>query len=106
MSKDSYTEPEDVIINLELDDGTEMECVVLTRFPLLGRQYVALLPTDQLEEDEAEVLLYRFAEGEGDEVILDNIEDDEEFDAVADRYDEILDELEYEDLVESGEIEE
>ena len=106
MSKDSYTEPEDVIINLELDDGTEMECVVLTRFPLLGRQYVALLPTDQLEEDEAEVLLYRFAEGEGDEVILDNIEDDEEFDAVADRYDEILDELEYEDLVESGEVEE
>ena len=106
MSKDSYTEPEDVIINLELDDGTEMECVVLTRFPLLGRQYVALLPTDQLEEDEAEVLLYRFAEGEGDEVILDNIEDDEEFDAVADRYDEILDELDYEDLVESGEVEE
>lgn len=98
MSNEMYTEPEEVIINLELDDGTEMECVVLSRFPLLGRQYVALLPTAYLDDDEAEVYLYRFAEGEGDEVILDNIEDDEEFEAVADRYDEILDELEYEDL--------
>ncbi len=98
MSNEMYTEPEEVIINLELDDGTEMECVVLSRFPLLGRQYVALLPTANLDDDEAEVYLYRFAEGEGDEVILDNIEDDEEFEAVADRYDEILDELEYEDL--------
>ena len=98
MSNEMYTEPEEVIINLELDDGTEMECVVLSRFPLLGRQYVALLPTANLDDDEAEVYLYRFAEGEGDEVILDNIEDDEEFETVADRYDEILDELEYEDL--------
>ena len=106
MSNDFYTEPEDVIINLELDDGTEMECVVLVRFPLLERQYVALMPTDKLDDDEAEVFLYRFAEDENGEVILDNIEDDDEFDAVADRYDEILDELDYDELVDAGEIEE
>lgn len=106
MSNEMYTEQDEVIINLELEDGTEMECVVLSRFPLNDRQYVALLPTDQLDEDDAEVFLYRFAEGEGDEVILDNIEDDDEFEAVADKYDELLDELEYEDLVESGKIEE
>ena len=95
---DSYTEEEDVIINLELEDGEEMECVVLARFPLLGRQYVALLPTDKLDDEEADGFLYRFAEGEDDEVILDRIEDDDEFDAVAEKYDEILDELEFEEM--------
>lgn len=99
-----YSEPEDVVITLELDDGSEMECVVLARFPLLERQYVALLPMDKLDDDEAEVFLYRFAEDEDGEVILDNIEDDDEFEAVADRYDEILDELDYDDLVEAGEV--
>ena len=99
-----YTEEDDVIINLELDDGTEMECVVLFRFPLLGRQYVALLPTDKLEDEEAEVFLYRFEEDEDGEVILDNIEDDDEFDAVSDRYEEILDQMEFEDAM--GEDEE
>ncbi len=99
MSKfETYTEPEDVNIQLELDDGTEMECVVLARFPLLNRQYVALLPVDAIEDEEAEVYLYRFAEDEDGEIQLDNIEDDEEFEAVADRYDEILDELEFEDM--------
>ena len=100
---DTYTEPDDVIITLELDDGSEIECVVLARFPLLERQYVALLPTDKLDDEEAEVFLYRFAEDEDGEVILDNIEDDDEFDAVADRYDEILDELEFEDLEDDAE---
>ena len=79
---DTYTEPDDVIITLELDDGSEIECVVLARFPLLERQYVALLPTDKLDDEEAEVFLYRFAEDEDGDVILDNIEDDDEFDAV------------------------
>ena len=103
---ESYTEPEEVVINLELDDGTEMECVVLARFPLLGRQYVALLPTDKLDDEEAEVFLYRFDEDEDGEVILDNIEDDDEFEAVSDRYTEILDELDYDELVDAEEDEE
>ena len=102
---ESYTEPEDVLITLELDDGTEMECVVLARFPLLERQYVALLPVDKLDDEESEVFLYRFSEDENGEVILDNIEDDDEFDAVADRYDEILDELDFDELVDADEEE-
>ncbi len=99
---ESYTEEEDVIINLELEDGTEMECVVLTRFPLLGRQYVILLPTDQADDDEAEAFPYRYSEDENGDVILENIQDDDEYDAVADRYDEILDEMEYDELVDAG----
>ncbi|MCD8053034.1 MAG: DUF1292 domain-containing protein [Lachnospiraceae bacterium] len=104
--EESYTEEEDVIINLELEDGTQMECVVLARFPLEDRQYVALLPTDQLDDEEGEVFLYRFSEDEDGEVILDNIQDDEEFEAVADRYDEILDELDYDELVDASELDE
>ncbi|MDD6212846.1 MAG: DUF1292 domain-containing protein [Clostridiales bacterium] len=105
MSKieESYTENEEVIITLELEDGTEMECVVLARFPLLNRQYVALLPASQLDDEEGEVFLYRFSEDENGEVTLDNIVDDEEFEAVADRYDELLDELDYDELVDADE---
>ena len=101
-----YTEEDDVLIDLELDDGTTMECVVLFRFPLLGRQYVALMPADELDEEEGEILLYRFDEDENGEVLLDDIEDDDEYDAVSDRLDEIFDQMEYDELVASGEIQE
>lgn len=101
MSKleESYTEEEEVIINLELEDGTEMECVVLARFPLLNRQYVALLSTEQIDSDEGDVYLYRFNEDSDGEVTLDNIEDDDEFDIVARRYTEILEDSDYDEII-------
>ena len=96
---------DDPIITLELDDGQEVECSVLSIFPLEGKQYIALLPIsgDEEEEDEdsdSEVYLYRYSEDENGEPILDNIEDDDEFEAVSDRFDEILDEEEYDEISE------
>ena len=95
---ESYTEPEDVMIDLEFEDGETEQCVVLLRFPIEEQQYIALMPVAQIDDEEGEVYFYRFAEDEDGEIQLDNIEDDEEFEAVADRYDEILDELEFEDM--------
>lgn len=95
---ETYTEPDDVYVTLELEDGTEMECLVLLRFPLLGRQYAALIPSDSVDDPDAEIFLYRFGEDENGEAVVGNIEDDEEYEAVSDRYDEILDEIEYEEM--------
>ena len=52
-------------------------------------------------EDEGTVYLYHFASDENDEeVTLLNIEDDDEFDAVSDAFDELLDEEEFADVFE------
>ena len=65
---------------LTLDDDTEMECGILGVFEvegLEGKEYIALLPL----EDET-VLLYEYKEV-GDEIELNVIEDDDEFDKVS-----------------------
>ena len=68
---------------LTLDDDTEMECGILGVFEvegLEGKEYIALLPL----EDET-VLLYGYKEV-GDEIELNVIEDDDEFDKVSNAF--------------------
>lgn len=68
---------------LTLDDDTEMECGILGVFEvegLEGKEYIALLPL----EDEI-VLLYEYKEV-GDEIELNVIEDDDEFDKVSNAF--------------------
>ena len=50
------------------------------------------------ENEEGEVFIYRYSEDSEGNPSLDNIEDDEEYEAVADRFDELLDEAVYEDM--------
>ena len=86
------------IITLTLEDDTEMECVVISVFPVDGIDYVALLPAEQLEDDndeEGELFLYRYKELADDEIELTNIETDEEFERVSEAFDQILDEEEF-----------
>jgi len=95
---ESYTEPEDVMIDLEFEDGGTEECVVLLRFPIEEQQYIALMPVSQINDEEGEVYFYRFAEDEEGEVQLSDIKTDEEFEMVADRYEEILDDMDFDEL--------
>ena len=60
--------------------------------------YVALLPVGQENEEEDDIYLYRYSEDADGNPILDNIEDDEEYDIVADAFDELLDSEEYDEL--------
>ena len=58
-----FEQDEEVTVTLTLDDGSEMECLVLTIFPVGDLQYIALLPMEEVETDaEGEVFLYRFKE--------------------------------------------
>lgn len=90
----------DMQVTLSLDDGSEVECAILTIFELEEQNYIALLPLDEdgNENEEGEVFIYRYFEDEEGNPSLENIEDDEEYEAVADRFDELLDEAAYEDM--------
>lgn len=92
-------ENETLTVTLTLDNDEELECAVLTIFEVDARKYIALLPLDEDgNNDDGEVFLYRFLETEDGEPTLDNIEDDDEYERVADKFDEWLDTQEYEDL--------
>ena len=83
-------------ITLDLDDGSQVVCDVIALFPVEEYEYIALYP--QKEEEDGEVLIYRFSEAEDGTPILANIETDEEFELVAEAFDELQDEWEYDDL--------
>lgn len=96
-------EQEEMTVTLTLDDDTEVECVVLTIFTAGEKDYIALLPIEGSEAEEGEVFLYRYSEDADGQPNLENIEDDDEYEIVADAFDELLDEQEYDELVEEDE---
>ena len=94
------SENQELTVTLTLDNDEELECAVLTIFKAGEKDYIALLPLDDDgNNDDGDVYLYRFTDnGDGVDPTLENIEDDEEYEIVADKFDEWLDTLEYEDL--------
>lgn len=102
--KDLNEEEQKMTVTLTLDDDTEVECVVLTIFNAGEHEYIALLPMEGADSEEGEVYLYRYSETEDGTPNLDNIEDDDEYEIVAEAFDELLDAQEYDELV--GEVEE
>ena len=93
-----------ITVTLTLDNDETVECAILTIFPVNGRDYIALLPLDENGENEdGEVYLYRYDNSSGSPV-LDNIEDDEEYEAVADMFDQMLDAAEYDEMVAAEDI--
>ncbi|MBO4395233.1 MAG: DUF1292 domain-containing protein [Eubacterium sp.] len=68
---------EDIVVTIEEEDGTEIECQVICMFEYEEKAYAALTPTDEDSED-AYIFGVSFEE-QGDEVefTLENIDDDE-----------------------------
>lgn len=90
---------EETTVTLTMEDGAEIECAILTIFTAGEKDYIALLPlNEEGDNEEGEVYLYRYEETEEGDPQLSNIEDDEEYEIVADAFDELLDEAEYEEL--------
>ena len=96
---------EEMTVTLTLDDGTELECVVLTIFEAGEKEYIALLPLDGREAEDGEVYLYRYVEDINGNPDLENIDSDEEYEIVADAFDELMDSAEYDELVSEDEVE-
>ena len=63
-------------ITLQTEDGEDLNCLVIGTFEVEGKTYIALLP-----EGEEDVFIYGYAQ-DGDNVQLDRIETDEEYEKV------------------------
>ena len=94
---------EEMTVDLELDDGSQVTCAVVTILTVADQDYIALLPLDETGENaDGEVWFYRYSENPkdpNDEPELGYIEDDEEYEAVADAFDEFLDAAEFDEIV-------
>ncbi len=92
---------EDMTVELELEEGT-VTCSIVTILTVQGQDYIALLPLDeQGHNEDGEVWLYRYYENPDDvneEPLLEYIDDDEEYEAVADAFDEFLDNAEFDEF--------
>ena len=94
---------EEMTVDLDLEDGTTVTCAVITILTVSGRDYIVLLPLNEAGDNtEGEVWFYRYSENPdnpNEEPTLDYIEDDEEYEAVAEAFDEYLDAAEFDELV-------
>lgn len=92
-------EVDNIRVTLDTEEG-EIECRILTIFEVDGQDYIALLPLDENGNDNEEgaVYLYRYAEDEQGLPSVEYIADEEEYEAAADRYDELLDEAFYDSI--------
>ena len=85
---------DDVVVTIEMDDGSEVTCEILTIFDVGEQDYIALLPyeEDGKPVDGDTVYIYRYHEDENGTPALENIQTDEEYEAVEERFDELQDE--------------
>ena len=88
-----FTDPSEIpgTISLTLEDDTEIECAIITVFPVESREYIALLPLDENGQNtDGEVFLYQFSRMEDGSPTLANIESDEEYAAAAQAFNTIV----------------
>lgn len=90
----------DMTVEIDLEDGSVVNCAVVTILTVNGKDYIVLLPMDENgENSDGEVWFYGYMEDESDpnvEPQLLYIEDDYEYEAVADAFEEYLDNEEFE----------
>ena len=96
---------EEMTVELSLDDGTTVVCAIITILDVDGQDYIVLLPLDEDgNNDDGEVWFYRYSENPDDpneEPELGFIDSDEEYEAVADAFDEYLDGVEFDEIIEN-----
>ena len=107
--KESY-EDEEMTVELELEDGTVVNCAIITILTVEAKDYIVLLPLDEDGENEdGEVWFYGYSENPDDpneEPILAYIEDDDIYEKVADAFDEYLDSCEFDEIIDDNDSEE
>lgn len=89
-NEEELEETYDVVV-LNDDDGNEHEFIHLATVEVEGNTYYVLLPVEETEEDdeEAEAIILKLGKDENGEDMLMDIEDDEEWEKVADAWEEM-----------------
>ena len=105
MSKPHDENEEEMTVDLELEDGTNVTCAVITILEVEGSDYIVLMPLDESGENtDGEVWFYRYSENSSnpdEEPVLGYIDDDEEYEKVEDAFDEFLDNCEFDELIDA-----
>ena len=96
-------EAEDITVELELEDGSVVNCAIITILEVNDKDYIALLPmVDEDDDNYGDVWFYEYMEDESnpdEEPELKYIDDDDIYEAVADAFDEFLDKQEYDEII-------
>ena len=94
---------EEMTVELELDNGETVNCAIITILTVDKKDYIVLLPLDENGNNEdGEVWFYRYFEDGNNpnaEPSLSYIDNDEEYENVADAFDEYLDTVEFDEIV-------
>ena len=103
MAENKDYESEEMTVELELDDGSVVNCAVITILTVEKKDYIVLMPLDEKgENNDGEVWFYGYKENPDDsneEPELIYIEDDAEYEKVTDAFDEYLDNCEFDEII-------
>lgn len=107
MDSNNFAE-EEMSVTLELDDGSIVNCAVITILTVNDQDYIALLPLNENgTNDDGEVWFYEYVEDETNpdaEPVLSFIEDDSIYELVEEAFDTFLDSCEFDELVEDEDL--
>jgi uncharacterized protein YrzB (UPF0473 family) len=97
-NSEEWDEAEVEVYTLEDEEGSESEFTLIKRMDINGQSYVAFEPfsedDDSTDNEEDSFVILKVVNEDGEEVFI-TIEDDEEFDKVADIFeDELMSEME------------
>lgn len=82
------------LFTLTDEDGNESRFALIGQLELEGQEYLALIPADGENDSEDEYVVLKITVDENGEEILVTIDDDDEFDRVADAFeDQFMDEF-------------
>lgn len=97
INKEEELEETFDVVVLNDDEGNEHEFMHLASLEVEGSTYFVLLPVEETEDDEdeeAEAIILKLGKDENGEDMLMDIEDDEEWEKVADAWEEMEEEAE------------
>ena len=89
-----------MVIPIEMEDGSEVECEVLAIFPVDGKQYIALIDKDHEDSD---IWMYRFVPVGEEEFNIEDIEDDKEFEKVEAAFNQMVEAAEIDAVIDEKE---
>lgn len=94
---------EQMTVDVELESGETITCAIIIVLTVNSKDYIVLLPLDKNgQNNDGNVWFYEFIQKSKDEEPqLGYIEDDDEYEAVADAFDEYLDDIEFDELIDA-----
>jgi len=91
---DGFEDIETIIMTDE--DGSEIEFCIIDELEYNGAKYLLVVESELFDDDESDAVVLKEVGQDGDEMIYEPIEDEEEFKAVSEMFSANLDDGDYE----------